>query len=30
MFVKLPEANLGPVNQLFGALAAGFGNVQKC
>ena len=26
MFVVLPEANVGPVNQLFGAMATGFGN----
>jgi len=27
MFVTLPDKNIGPVNQLFGALAAGFGVV---
>ena len=27
MFVDLPTSNLGPVNQLFGAMAAGFGMV---
>ena len=27
MFVKLPDYNIGPINQLFGALAAGFGMV---
>ena len=27
MFVELPNLNIGPVNQLFGAMAAGFGMV---
>jgi hypothetical protein len=27
MFIILPEANVGPVNQLFGAMATGFGMV---
>lgn len=27
MFVTLPETNIGPINQLFGAMAAGFGMV---
>jgi len=29
MFVVLPEANVGPVNQLFGAMATGFGMVLQ-
>ena len=29
MFVVLPEANVGPVNQLFGAMATGFGMVLE-
>ena len=29
MFVVLPEANVGPVNQLFGAMDAGFGMVLQ-
>ena len=29
MWVTLPEANVGPVNQLFGAMATGFGMVLQ-
>jgi len=29
MWVVLPEANVGPVNQLFGAMATGFGMVLE-
>ena len=29
MWVVLPEANVGPVNQLFGAIATGFGMVLQ-
>lgn len=29
MFVELPDANLGPVNQLFGAMSIGFGVVLQ-
>lgn len=29
MWVKLPESNIGPINQLFGAMAAGFGMVLQ-
>lgn len=27
MFFEVPESNVGPVNQLFGSVAAGFGAV---
>lgn len=29
MWITLPEANIGPVNQLFGAMATGFGMVLQ-
>lgn len=29
MFITLPEMNIGPVNQLFGAMATGFGMVLQ-
>jgi len=29
LFVVLPKANVGPVNQLFGAMATGFGMVLQ-
>jgi len=29
MWVTLPEANIGPVNQLFGAMGTGFGMVLQ-
>jgi hypothetical protein len=29
MWVVLPDANVGPINQLFGAMATGFGMVLQ-